>query len=71
MTGEVTESTSATTLTAADRCDRCIAAAVVRTVFLHTDGSRELLFCGHHFNKHEAQLKAAGATVDDFRIAAR
>lgn len=54
-------------LTAQDRCDRCVAAAVVRTVFIHADGTRELLFCGHHFNQHEDKLVAAGAAVDDFR----
>ncbi|MEI8080465.1 MAG: hypothetical protein WCI74_01285 [Actinomycetes bacterium] len=61
--------TEASPLTAQDRCDRCVAAAVVRTVFIHSDGSRELLFCGHHFNEHEDKLVASGAMINDFRAA--
>lgn len=41
------------TLTLRDRCDGCSAAAYVH-VFL-TDGG-ELMFCGHHFQKHEVAL---------------
>ncbi|MEI6622059.1 MAG: hypothetical protein WCP28_09150 [Actinomycetes bacterium] len=59
----------ASPLTAQDRCDRCVAAAAVRTVFIHSDGSRELLFCGHHFNEHEDKLVAAGAMINDYRVA--
>lgn len=36
-----------------DRCDSCGAQAYVRVVL---NGS-ELLFCGHHANKHEAKLR--------------
>lgn len=56
MTGTVTTST----LTAADRCDRCGAAARVRAIL---SGGGELLFCRHHGNKHEAQLRVLEATI--------
>lgn len=36
-----------------DRCDRCGAQAFVRVEFGHT---LDLLFCGHHFRKHEVAL---------------
>lgn len=41
------------TLTLKDRCDGCSAAAYVH-VFL-TEGG-ELMFCGHHYQKHEVAL---------------
>lgn len=40
-------------LTALDRCDSCGAQAYVRAML---NGS-ELLFCGHHANKHEPKLR--------------
>ena len=58
-------------LTAWDRCDAgtsmagqhtsCGAQAFVRVVL----PNGELLFCGHHFNKHSAALIGAGALVDN------
>ncbi len=48
-------------LTRADRCDRCGAAARVRAKF--TSGA-ELLFCGHHANKHEAKLIEQSAALE-------
>ena len=40
-------------LSALDRCDSCGAQAYVRVVL----GGSELLFCGHHANKHESKLR--------------
>ena len=40
------------TLTLQDRCDRCQAQAFV----LVKGMEGELLFCGHHFTKHEEAL---------------
>ncbi len=51
-------------LTARDRCDRCPSQAYVR-VELRT-GS-ELLFCGHHYAKHEAALVPVVYLVRDER----
>jgi len=50
-------------LTAADRCDRCGAQAYVRVVLESSGG--ELLFCGHHARKHEAQLRPKAAEWRD------
>lgn len=49
-------------LTAQDRCDRCPAQA-----FVITKGFEgELLFCGHHFTKHEeALIKWAYEIIDE------
>jgi hypothetical protein len=60
----MTETLTREALTAADRCDRCGAAAVVRAV-LPTGG--ELLFCGHHANKHSERLGELAATIQDSR----
>jgi len=60
MTDNATTVINSTPLTNADRCDRCSAAAKVRAVL---PGGGELLFCGHHYNAHEARLVEAGATV--------
>ena len=49
-----------TTLTAFDRCDRCNAQAKYRT----WRKGRDLLFCGHHYSKHELALLAAGFSTD-------
>ncbi len=40
-------------LTAHDRCDRCGAQAYVRATLL---SGGELLFCGHHYAQHEANI---------------
>ena len=50
-------------LTALDRCDRCDAQAYVRV----SGVSGELLFCGHHYNKHESKLKDYAFEVVDER----
>jgi hypothetical protein len=57
----------ATTLTApalsiTDRCDRCGAAAYVRVVL---PGGTDLLFCGHHWSRHEDALRPQALTVVD------
>lgn len=53
----VTKPSTTVPLTLLDRCDACQAQAFVRVSILSTDGApSELLFCGHHFNKHEPAL---------------
>lgn len=47
------------TLTGADRCDRCGAQALVAVKVAGVP----LLFCGHHFGRHEVVLAAAGGSV--------
>lgn len=50
------------TLTQADRCDRCPAQAFVLVKGVHG----ELLFCGHHYSKHEvALIKFAYEVIDE------
>jgi len=51
-------------LNLSDRCDSCAAQAFVAATM--TSGS-ELLFCGHHYRKHEAALIAQGACIHDER----
>ena len=46
------EDTKEQTLSIADRCDRCQAQAFVLVKGLQGD----LIFCGHHFTKHEEAL---------------
>ncbi|WP_344866989.1 DUF7455 domain-containing protein [Planomonospora alba] len=36
-----------------DRCDQCGAQAFVRVIFRR---NRDLLFCGHHYGRHERVL---------------
>ena len=51
-------------LTAEDRCDRCGARAyVLVSVFVTDSGQRELLFCAHDYQRHEAKLGKSGARV--------
>lgn len=57
----------ATTLTApalstSDRCDRCSAQAYVRVVL---PGGADLLFCGHHWSRHEEGLRDQAVEVVD------
>ncbi len=57
----------ATTLTApallsSDRCDRCSAQAYVRVVL---SNGADLLFCGHHWSRHEDVLRPQAAEVID------
>lgn len=51
-------------LTARDRCDAdCSAQAYVRV----TLATGALLFCGHHYRRHEVALaQTPGVTVEDF-----
>jgi hypothetical protein len=50
-------------LQVADRCDRCGAQAFVVAIIL---GVR-LLFCGHHFRKHEDAIRRVAVRVNDER----
>jgi hypothetical protein len=58
----VTTTLAAPTLSATDRCDRCAAQAYVRVV-LH--GGADLLFCGHHWSRHETALRPKASEVFD------
>ena len=49
-------------LGATDRCDRCGAQAYVRVVL---PGGGELLFCGHHWNRHGDSLRSVAVEVTD------
>jgi len=49
-----------------DRCDACGAAAVV----LVNLAAGSLLFCGHHYDKHEAALIWQALEVLDYRLPA-
>ena len=61
-----TMSTTTAELTRQDRCDRCGAQAYVRATIPNAGGTA-LLFCGHHFRKHELALISAGAEILDER----
>jgi len=50
----------ATELTAADRCDRCSAQARVRAI-MH--GGADLLFCNHHAQQYEEQLRKVAVRI--------
>lgn len=58
--------TASSPLTAADRCDRCGAAAQVRATL---PAGSDLLFCRHHYTKHQAGLIETGAAIQDSSIA--
>ncbi len=45
-----------------DRCDNCNAQAFVKVV---DAAGQDLLFCGHHYSKHEVQLIIQGFTVSE------
>lgn len=52
------------TLTALDRCDSGKCGAAAKVLVKGLEG--ELLFCGHHYNKHETALDSwAYETVDE------
>ncbi|WNN93682.1 hypothetical protein SEA_CALLINALLBARBZ_32 [Arthrobacter phage CallinAllBarbz] len=51
-------------LRVADRCDRCGAQAFVKATL---PGAHPLLFCGHHYRKHEPALLQADARIIDER----
>jgi hypothetical protein len=58
----VTTTLASQHLTATDRCDRCTAQAYVRVIL---PGGADLLFCGHHWNKHEPALRPKADEVID------
>jgi len=58
----MTTTMTAPSLSATDRCDRCNAQAYVRVVL--TNGS-DLLFCGHHWTRHEDALRPQASLVID------
>ena len=49
-------------LTGGDRCDRCGAQAYLRVVL---GGGGQLLFCRHHFGRHESALRQTAVFIDD------
>lgn len=49
----------------ADRCDRCGPAA--RSYVVVIVGGRRLDFCGHHFTKHEREIRKVASRVLDER----
>jgi len=57
----ITQTLAPTKLTAHDRCDRCSAQAYVRVVL----PSGDLLFCGHHWSRHEEVLRPKAVEVYD------
>ena len=58
----MTTTLSAPALSASDRCDRCSAQAYVRVVL---PGGADLLFCGHHWSRHEGALRDRATEVVD------
>lgn len=52
------------TLFPADRCDRCGAQAFV---LVEIASGGDLLFCGHHYARHELALLAVTSRVTDER----
>jgi Zn ribbon nucleic-acid-binding protein len=57
----MTQTLARTKFTAHDRCDRCSAQAYVRVVL----PSGDLLFCGHHWSRHEEVLRPKAVEVYD------
>ncbi len=58
----MTPTLTAPALSATDRCDRCSAQAFVRVVL---PGGTDLLFCSHHWNRHEAVLRPQAVEILD------
>jgi hypothetical protein len=58
----MTTTLTAPALAATDRCDRCNAQAYVRVVL---PGGSDLLFCGHHWSRHEEALRPKALEVVD------
>ena len=63
MMVEKTEEVKSYVLGPQDRCDSCSAEALVWV----NGVAGELLFCGHHYNKHESKLKDYAFEVVDER----
>ena len=53
---------TAPALSATDRCDRCNAQAYVRVLL---PSGADLLFCGHHWSRHEEVLRPQAVEVVD------
>lgn len=51
-------------LRVSDRCDRC---GVQAYVLVKLTTGVPLLFCGHHYTKHEAVLKTTAIAIRDER----
>ena len=51
-------------LSTLDRCDRCGVQAFVAS---HLPSHHRLLFCGHHFSRHEPVLLSQGWAIQDER----
>ena len=60
---EETEVKKSYILKAIDRCDKCNAEALV----LVKGVTGELMFCGHHYNKHEKALQKFSYEIIDER----
>ncbi|MEI6360971.1 MAG: hypothetical protein WCP95_02450 [Actinomycetes bacterium] len=58
----MTPTLTAPDLSATDRCDRCSAQAYVRVVL---PGGTDLLFCAHHWNRHEDVLRPQAVAIVD------
>jgi len=58
----MTSTLTAPALSAVDRCDRCSAQAYVRVVLT---GGTDLLFCGHHWSRHEPALRPQAVEIVD------
>jgi len=58
----MTTTLTAPALSATDRCDRCSAQAFVRVVL---PGGTDLLFCAHHWTRHEAVLRPQAVEIVD------
>lgn len=52
-------------LTNADRCDQCQAQALVWVKMPNSENG--LLYCAHHFNKHEDKLREIAVEIADER----
>lgn len=58
----MTQTLTAPALSATDRCDRCNAQAYVRVVLA---GGSDLLFCSHHWNRHEGAIRPQAVEIVD------
>ena len=58
----MTTTTAPPSLAVTDRCDRCGAQAFVRVIL---SGGADLLFCGHHWSRHEAVLRDQSVEIID------
>lgn len=61
---EVSETAANAELTAQDRCDSCGAQAYVK-VDLDSNKTLSLMFCNHHYMRHEAALSRKNYLIHD------